>query len=96
MAFGPKYSGAGSWRTARPPHENLLGQLTPRETQVLQRIAAGQSTGQMAREMDVATSTLRSYIKNILAKLGVHSRLQAAAIASREPGVLTRPIGSRP
>ena len=41
----------------------------------------------MAREMDVATSTLRSYIKNILAKLGVHSRLQAAAIASREPGL---------
>lgn len=87
VAFGPEYSGVSSWRTARPPHEDLLGRLTPREAQVLQRIAAGQSTGQMAREMDVATSTLRSYIKNILAKLGVHSRLQAAAIASREPGL---------
>jgi two-component system, NarL family, nitrate/nitrite response regulator NarL len=95
MAFGPKYSGQASWRAAVPPRENLLGTLTPRETQVLQRIVAGQSTGQMALEMDVATSTLRSYIKNILAKLGVHSRLQAAAIASREPGVFTRAIGSR-
>jgi two-component system, NarL family, nitrate/nitrite response regulator NarL len=86
-AFGPRYSGQASWRTAVPPHEDLLGTLTPRETQVLRRIVAGQSTGQMAREMDVATSTLRSYIKNVLAKLGAHSRLQAAAIASRQPGL---------
>jgi len=86
-AFGPRYSGQASWRTAVPPGEDLLGTLTPREAQVLQRIVAGQSTGQMAREMDVATSTLRSYVKNILAKLGAHSRLQAAAIASREPGL---------
>jgi DNA-binding NarL/FixJ family response regulator len=88
-AFGPRYSGQVTWRTAAPPRENLLGTLTPRETQVLRRIVAGQSTGQMAREMDVAPSTLRSYVKNILAKLGAHSRLQAAAIASREPGLLT-------
>jgi DNA-binding CsgD family transcriptional regulator len=60
--------------------------------QVLRRIVAGQSTGQMAREMDVATSTLRSYIKNVLAKLGAHSRLQAAALASRDPGLA---MGSR-
>jgi DNA-binding CsgD family transcriptional regulator len=59
--------------------------LTPRETEVLRRIVIGQSTGQMAREMSVATNTLRSYIKSILAKLGVHSRLQAAAIASQVP-----------
>ena len=86
--MSPKYSGHAIWRAAVPPREELLGTLTPRETQVLRRIVAGQSTGQMAREMDVATSTLRSYIKNILAKLGAHSRLQAAAIASREPGLV--------
>ena len=83
-AFSPKYSGQASRSsTSASPHEHPLGTLTPRETQVLRRIVAGQSTGQMAREMDLATSTLRSYIKNILAKLGAHSRLQAAAIASR-------------
>jgi two-component system, NarL family, nitrate/nitrite response regulator NarL len=83
-AFGPKYSGQASRSsTSASPHEDPLSALTPRETQVLRRIVAGQSTRQMAREMDLATSTLRSYIKNILAKLGAHSRLQAAAIASR-------------
>ena len=98
--------GAGEWpsapilgqagrRTAAPPREDLLGTLTPRETQVLHRIVAGQSTGQMALEMDVAISTLRSYIKNILSELGVHSRLQAAAIASRaSTGLVNRLTGS--
>jgi hypothetical protein len=37
----------------------------------------------MAREMNIAISTLRTYIKNVFAKLGVHSRLEAAACASR-------------
>jgi two-component system nitrate/nitrite response regulator NarL len=94
-AFGPRYSGQASWRATAPPRD-LLGMLTPRETQVLKRIVEGQSTGQMAREMDVAPSTLRSYIKNILAKLGAHSRLQASAIASREPRLLMGHTGSAP
>jgi len=34
--------------------------------------------------MNIAPSTLRSYVKNLLSKLGTHSRLQAAALASRE------------
>jgi two-component system, NarL family, nitrate/nitrite response regulator NarL len=66
------------------PAEELLRKLTPRERQVLQRIAAGQDTAQMAREMNVAISTLRSHIGCVLNKLGAHSRVQAAAIANRE------------
>ncbi len=58
--------------------------LTSREKEVLRRIVAGQSTGQMAREMNIAINTLRTYVKNVLAKLGAHSRLQAAALATRE------------
>lgn len=57
--------------------------LAPREAEVLRRIAAGQHTRQMACEMEIAISTLRSYIKSVFAKLGVHSRLEAAAVASR-------------
>lgn len=57
--------------------------LTPREEEVLRRIAAGQHTRQMAGEMDIAIGTLRTYVKNVFAKLGVHSRLEAAAVASR-------------
>lgn len=77
-----------SSRTAPPARENPLDLLTPRETEVLRRIVAGQKTAQMAREMHVATSTLRSYIKSVLAKLGAHSRLQAAAIARRSPSIV--------
>jgi len=58
--------------------------MTSREKEVLRRIVAGQTTGQMSREMNVAASTLRAYVKNVLAKLGVHSRLEAAVLATRE------------
>jgi DNA-binding NarL/FixJ family response regulator len=51
---------------------------------VLRRIVAGQSTKQMTREMNVAPSTLRTYVKSMLAKLGAHTRLEAAALATRE------------
>jgi len=64
---------------ARPLYD-----LTPRETEVLRRIVAGQGTVQMSLEMKIATSTLRTYVKILLTKLGAHSRLQAAALASRE------------
>lgn len=57
--------------------------LTPREAEVLHRIAVGQDTRQMAYEMDIAVSTLRTYVKNVFAKIGVHSRLEAAAVATR-------------
>jgi two-component system nitrate/nitrite response regulator NarL len=58
--------------------------LTSREREVLRRMVAGQGTSQMSREMNVTTSTLRSYVKNTLAKLGAHTRLEAAVLATRE------------
>lgn len=85
MAFDPPILRQAVPRTLAQSSESLLGKLTPRETEVLRRIVAGQATGPMSREMNVATSTLRGYIKSILAKLGAHSRLQAAAIASQSP-----------
>jgi DNA-binding NarL/FixJ family response regulator len=66
-------------RRARPAYV-----LTPREQDVLSRMVAGQNTTQMCREMRIEVSTLRTYVKNVLAKLGVHSRLQAVALATRE------------
>lgn len=67
---------------ARP--DDPLGTLTPRETEVLRRIAEGQNTKKMASEMNVTTATVRTYVRNVLAKLGAHSRLEAAALASRQ------------
>jgi two-component system, NarL family, nitrate/nitrite response regulator NarL len=58
--------------------------LTSREREVLCRMAAGQSTAQMSREMKIEVSTLRTHVKHVLTKLGAHSRLQAVAVATRE------------
>jgi two-component system, NarL family, nitrate/nitrite response regulator NarL len=73
--------GPGSGPGPQRPTD-LLSTLTPRETEVLRRIAAGQDTKTMVREMNVTTETLRTYVKNVLAKLGAHTRLEAAALAS--------------
>jgi two-component system, NarL family, nitrate/nitrite response regulator NarL len=72
---GPGAPGGGG---AGPPV------LTPREREVLFRMAVGRSTAQMAEEMNIEVSTLRTYVKNVLTKLGAHSRLQAVAVATRE------------
>ncbi len=81
-AFGPVTPLRQGRRMTGGYREARLGALTPREAEVLRRIAAGQSTRQMAGEMGIAISTLRGYVKSTLAKLGAHSRLEAAAIAS--------------
>jgi len=82
MAFDVK-SSSQPRRVRSSSTEELLQKLTLREKEVLNRIVAGQSTEQMAREMDLAMSTLRSHIGHVLSKLGAHSRVQAAAIASQ-------------
>jgi two-component system nitrate/nitrite response regulator NarL len=88
---------AGPPEPGVPPDNDLLAGLTPRETEVLRRITAGQGTRKMAAEMNVTTETLRTYVKNVLAKLGAHSRLEAAALASKLalPG-RDEPVGGYP
>ncbi|MGC2004386.1 DNA-binding response regulator [Trebonia sp.] len=66
---------------------NRLCELSPREKEILTRIAAGQGTRQMSGAMNITVGTVRTYVKNVLAKLGAHSRLQLAALASQD-GVL--------
>jgi two-component system, NarL family, nitrate/nitrite response regulator NarL len=82
VVFGPALSRHA--RAAAPRRGERLYELTPRENEVLRRIVAGQGTVQMANEMNIAASTLRTYVKNLLSKLGANSRLQAAALAARE------------
>jgi len=88
---------AGEPESRARPGAELLATLTPREAEVLRRITAGQSTRRMAGEMNVTTETLRTYVKNVLAKLGAHSRLEAAALASRlAPAGRDEPAGGYP
>jgi two-component system nitrate/nitrite response regulator NarL len=57
-----------------------LGFLTDREWQVLRCIVEGSTTAEIARTLGVRGSTARTHVQNVLTKLGVHSRLQAAAL----------------
>lgn len=68
---------------ASPDAGNPLDKLSPREREIVTRIARGESTRQMSSAMNVTAETVRTYVKNTLAKLGVHSRLQLAALASQ-------------
>jgi DNA-binding CsgD family transcriptional regulator len=57
--------------------------LTPREAEVLALVAAGHSNRQIAQALFISPKTVSVHISNILAKLGVHTRVEAAAIAHR-------------
>jgi DNA-binding NarL/FixJ family response regulator len=57
--------------------------LTERETEVLQQLAQGKSNKEIAAALVIAEKTVRTHVSNILAKLGVASRTQAALHAVR-------------
>jgi DNA-binding NarL/FixJ family response regulator len=59
----------------------LLAQLTRRELGVLRMIAQGRSTAEIAKDLFISPFTVQTHVKNILAKLGVHSKLVAVTIA---------------
>lgn len=71
------------------PHPPGLGlsplqpSLTAREYEVLHLLVQGSSTEAIAQELMVAALTVRNHIRHILAKLGVHTRLEAVAAATR-------------
>jgi two-component system, NarL family, nitrate/nitrite response regulator NarL len=102
IAAGGSVLGSGLLRvrsrgTARPDPGSPLDKLSPREKEIVTRIVRGESTREMSFAMSVTGETVRTYVKNVLAKLGAHSRLQLAALASRDgclldqasaPGVL--------
>lgn len=55
--------------------------LTSRENQVLSLAAKGMTTTRIAQHLSVSTQTVRSHFKNIYAKLGVNSRIEAVIFA---------------
>lgn len=68
-----------------PPAElaHLVRYLTPRERECLAHLAAGHDTAVIAEKLGVSRTTVRTHVQSVLVKLGVHSRLEAAALASR-------------
>jgi two-component system, NarL family, nitrate/nitrite response regulator NarL len=59
----------------------LLGQLTGREREVLSLIVAGLDNKSIAKRLAIGTGTVRAHVQHLLEKLGVHSKLEAAATA---------------
>lgn len=72
-AFVPRLAGAGMTRA--------FPQLTPREAEVLERIAQGLDNAQVAAHLGISQKTVRNFVTSIFDKLGVESRSQAIVLA---------------
>ena len=61
----------------------LLASLTPQERRILDLVAEGQTNRQIAGTLFLAEKTVKNYVSNLLAKLGMERRTQAATYATR-------------
>jgi DNA-binding NarL/FixJ family response regulator len=68
---------------------NRLFFLTPREIEVLEAITDGLSTAKIASLLGISSATVRSHVKSLLAKLGLHSRVEAVSLVLRSDGLPT-------
>jgi DNA-binding NarL/FixJ family response regulator len=75
-------------RPIRSEAQDRLARLTPREIEVLQAFADGCSTREAAERLFITSKTVRSHVDNILAKLEVHSKLDAVVLVLRH-GVIS-------
>jgi DNA-binding NarL/FixJ family response regulator len=66
-----------------PAVDPRLASLTPQERRILDLIAEGKTNRQIAEEMYLAEKTVKNYVSNLLAKLGMERRTQAATFAAR-------------
>ena len=57
--------------------------LTPRQHQVLELLAHGRSTGEIAQALQISENTVRNHIRHLLSELGVRTRLEAVVVAFR-------------
>jgi DNA-binding NarL/FixJ family response regulator len=103
LARAIKAAAAGQVQLAPEAAARLMGEvrapaasppdaLTERETDVLRLIARGQANKEIARELGIGEKTVKTHVSNILAKLGLQSRTQAALHAMNTG--LVEPAGS--
>jgi len=68
-----------SWKS-RHRHQRIPD-LTPRQWEVLRLLEQGRTTDQIASELHLSRETVRNHIAALLKTLGVHSRIEAVALA---------------
>jgi len=66
-------------RSVMHKEDTMWERLTPREYEILVCLAAGKSGSTIAEELNIAPLTVRTHVRNLMSKLGVHSRLEAVA-----------------
>jgi DNA-binding NarL/FixJ family response regulator len=66
-----------------PQRDTATDKLTPREREILALVGRGMSNPEIADRLVIAENTVKVHLRNILDKLQVHSRAQAAAIAAQ-------------
>jgi two-component system response regulator DevR len=63
--------------------DRVRASLTPRELEVMQLLAEGASNQAIAERLFISLHTVRNHVQRIITKLGVHSKLEAVAVATR-------------
>jgi DNA-binding NarL/FixJ family response regulator len=79
-------------RQQQQDNDGLLAALTPREREVLACLAEGSGRREVAERLHLSANTVRTHLQNLMAKLGVHSTLEAVAMTRTQleqlhPGV---------
>ncbi len=83
----PAVVAAASDRLRRAPDEDpRLAALSAQERRVLEGLADGRTNREIAEELHLAEKTVKNYVSNLLMKLGMKRRTEAAVFAVREAG----------
>jgi two-component system, NarL family, response regulator len=91
---GPNYVAVASLvelLDAPPSHQRLTSRLAGREVEILRAAAVGGSTEEIAVQLHISIHTVRAHFKNVMGKLGTHSRLESVVVAIRD-GIIPPPV----